>query len=117
VDGAATVLSQLIGIELVPPAGRVAICNWLASTFYRLTSNTRQTVTEALVGAATVDKATVAYPAGSALIKLADLQMLSLPPFASDARHRKLVENYRAYLAQNHPQQASPEFELRLGLR
>ena len=47
------------------------------------------------MGVASADKATVAYPAVSALIRLADLQILNLPPFASDAGHRKVVENYR----------------------
>jgi hypothetical protein len=117
VDRTATIMSQLIGNELVPPAGRVAIGNWLASTFYRLAANTRQTGTEALVGVASADRATVAYPAISVLIRLADLQILNLAPFASDTRLRKVVENYRAFLAQNKGQQASPELESRLGLR
>ncbi len=117
VDRAATVLSQLLGNELVPPAGRILIGNWLASTFYRLSPSARQTATEALVAAASANSATVAYPAVSVLIRLADLQILNLQPFADDARHRKVVENYRKFLAQNKAQQASPELETRLGLR
>jgi hypothetical protein len=117
VDKAATVLSQLIGDESVSQAGRVDIGNWLASTYYRLDNNVRQTVTGALVDAASADRATVAFPAVSALIRLADLQTLNLPPFESDARLRKVAENYRAFLAQNKAQQPSPELESRLGLR
>src|SRR5205807_9259556 len=67
VDSAATVLSQLIGIESVPPAGRVAIGNWLATSYYRLTPKARQTVAEALVGVASADRTTLAYPAVSVL--------------------------------------------------
>jgi len=117
VDRAATVLSQLIGDELLPHVGRVAIGAWLASTFYRFNNSVRQSSTQALVNAASADRATVSFPAVSALMKLANLQTLNLPRFANDARHRKVVENYRAFLAQEKGQQASPELESRLGLR
>jgi hypothetical protein len=116
VDRAATIMSQLIGNELVPPAGRAAMGNWFASTFYRLTASARQTATQALLDAASADSS-VAFPAVSALIRLADLQTLTLPSFASDARRQRVVENYRAFLAQNKAQPPSHELESRLGLR
>jgi hypothetical protein len=117
VDKAAAMLSGLLGHESVPGPARAAIADWLASTFYRLTEATRKTATEALVVSASADDARAANPALSVLVRLGDLQMLDLKPLLTQARQRKIVENYRNFRAQNKVQQEHPEFELQLGLR
>ncbi len=117
VDKAADMLSGLLGHESVPGPGRAAIADWLASTFYRLAEPTRKAATEALVVSASADDARVANPALTVLVRLGDLQMLNLKPLLTQARQRKIVENYRTFRAQNNVQQGHPEFESQLGLQ
>lgn len=117
VDKAAAMLSGLLGHESVPGPGRAAIADWLASTFYRLAEATRKASTEALVVSASADDARIANPALTVLVRLGDLQMLNLKPHLTQARQRKIVENYHVFRTQNKVQQGHPEFEAQLGLR
>jgi hypothetical protein len=117
VDKAAVMLSGLLGHESVSGEGREAIANWLTSNFYRLEESTRRAVTEALIASASADDASAANPALTVLARLCDLQMLNLKPILTQARQHKIVENYRAFRAQNKAEPGYPEFELQLGLR
>ncbi len=117
VDKAAVLLSALLGYESMPAPGRAAIADWLVSAFYRLTEATRKSVTEALVVSASSDDTRVADSALIALVRLGDLKMLTLKPFLTPMRQKKMVENYRAFQKRTHLQTPSLEFEAQLGLR
>jgi hypothetical protein len=110
------VRGELLGHEAVPHPARPEIADWLTGSFYRLTEATRKAVTEALVISAGNDDARVANPAITVLSKLGDMKLLSLTPFLTPGRQRKIIENYRTFRVQNKVRQAHPEFESQLGL-
>jgi hypothetical protein len=117
VDRAAVLLIGLLGHESMPAPARAMIADWLVSTFYRLIEATRKSVTEALVVLGSSDDTRAADPALTALVRLGDLKMLTLKPFLTPVRQRKMVENYRGFQRRTDLQKAYPEFEAQVGLR
>jgi hypothetical protein len=116
VDRAALVLTSLLPLRSLPFGLRDEAADGLASDFYRLKADTRHTVVESLIVAATNKDLNQAIPSLTGLIWLTDSKQLDLKHMVRGERRRRLTANYRAMLAKGRMYKGHA-IESQLGLR
>lgn len=116
VNEAATHLRSLLGNQHIPEPAWKDIADWFVSNFYRLSDETRKSVTETLVVAASSEDKKLAESGIAALIRLGDGKLLEMRPFLTPDRRGKLGENYRLFLSRGRAGRGQADFESQLGI-
>jgi hypothetical protein len=116
VNQAAIHLCSLLAGNDLPGQAWKDTTGWFVSNFYRLSNETRRSVTENLVAAASSENKTIAESGIAALIRLGDEKLLEMSPFLTPDRRRKIVERYREVLSGGKTAKQHTEFSSQLGI-